>query len=202
MIYINFVYRKKERIDKLFEKVSRRQFLVWGAGASLLNLCSGSVVHAGMKLLKPRQKRNLWLYNTHTGEYFKDLYWEKGKYSPSSLKKINTLLRDHRENKVKSIDTELLDLLFNIQCLLNYNKPFDVISGYRSVKTNARLRRASKGVALNSYHTKGKAIDIMFRGLSLKRAHKAVCSLKVGGVGYYPKSGFIHVDVRGWPAIW
>lgn len=131
------------------------------------------------------------------------MYWQDGKYLPSSLKQFYHILRDHRCNSIKALRLDLFDLLHDLQQLLGYRKPFDIISGYRSPLTNARLRGAGrKGVAKNSYHMKGMAIDVHFRGFSLLRARKAACFLGRGGVGYYPSSGFIHMDVRGKKTQW
>jgi uncharacterized protein YcbK (DUF882 family) len=147
-------------------------------------------------------KRGLCMHNIHTGSTIKTNFWHHGRYDFSSLKKINFFLRDHRSNEVRSISLHLLELLYELKQLLGHTRPFDVISGYRSPKTNAKLRRVGRGVAKNSYHMKGMAIDINFRGLSLMRARKAACFLRRGGVGYYPSSHFIHVDVRGNPTHW
>jgi uncharacterized protein YcbK (DUF882 family) len=104
-------------------------------------------------------------------------------------------LRDHRADEVENIDTDLLDLLFALRKTLETREPFHVISGYRSAKTNATLRAAGSGVAPNSLHRLGKAIDIRTPGRELRVLHEAAVALKGGGVGYYPKSDFVHVDV-------
>lgn len=173
--------------------------MLWGGSSALLSVCP-IPSFARSIFLKPT--RALWLYNTHTGETLKEVYWSHGLYLKDSLTQINRILRDHRVNEVKSIDPAVLDLVHTIQQLMDYRKPLDIISGYRSPKTNAWLRRRSHGVSKNSYHMKGKALDISFRGLLLARAQKAACSLRRGGVGYYPASGFIHVDVRKRPTCW
>ena len=111
------------------------------------------------------------------------------------------MLRDFRANEVKPIDPALLDLLTQIQHRLGTNESFQVISGYRSPLTNAMLHANSEGVAVHSLHIEGKAIDIRVPGRSLEQLRGAALALRDGGVGYYPKSDFVHVDtgrVRFW----
>jgi uncharacterized protein YcbK (DUF882 family) len=175
---------------------------------SLLKISTATVLVSAtpLKVFSFSQKKNhtksLWLFNTHTGEMMKETYWENGMYVPSSLEKLNFLLRDHRQDEVKEMDLSMINLMHQLQQLMDYKKPFDIISGYRSPRTNEKLRGMGRQVAKNSYHTRGMAIDISFSGLSLARAHKAALFLNKGGVGYYASSGFIHMDVRGKPVRW
>jgi uncharacterized protein YcbK (DUF882 family) len=114
------------------------------------------------------------------------------------LSKINHILRDHRANEVKAIDTGLLDLLHRLGGTLQTSAAYHVISGYRSPATNATLRSnggAHTGVASKSLHMVGKAIDVRLPDVPLKELHRAALSLKGGGVGYYPDLNFVHVDV-------
>lgn len=146
-------------------------------------------------------EKKLSFYNIHTGEFLKTTFWIEGRYIDEEIDAINRILRDFRTGEVKPIDKKLLDLLFDIQNLVEVNRPFHIISGYRSPKTNSYLRKVSKGVAKKSFHMKGKAVDINLPNVNLFTLKKAAMSLKKGGVGYYPKSGFIHVDtgpVRYW----
>ena len=145
--------------------------------------------------------RSLKFYNLHTGESLKTTYWENGSYIPGELDRVNYILRDFRANEVKPIDPALLDLLTRIQHRLSTNEPFQVISGYRSPVTNAMLHANSEGVAVHSLHLDGKAIDICVPGRNLAQLRGAALAQQSGGVGYYPKSNFIHVDtgrVRFW----
>jgi uncharacterized protein YcbK (DUF882 family) len=105
------------------------------------------------------------------------------------------VLRDHRTDEVAEMDPRLLDLLFNLQGKLGASTPFHVISGYRSPRSNAMLVAKGGGVAKKSLHMQGKAIDIRLPGRELADLRKAALGLKAGGVGYYPKSDFVHVDV-------
>ncbi len=145
--------------------------------------------------------KEIKLYNIHTGEHIKATYWSKDHYVLSELERINYFLRDFRTGEVQMMDVELLDLLYAIQLIRDTDKPFKVISGYRSPKTNAQLRKKSEGVAKNSYHLKAQAIDINLPGTELKDLRKLATFLRRGGVGYYPRSGFMHIDtgpIRYW----
>lgn len=150
----------------------------------------------------PKRERSLSLYNTHTSEMLTTVFWADGGYIPESLDAINILLRDHRCNEVCTMDIELMELLYSLSDVFGHRHSFHVISGYRSAQTNEALRQNSTGVAQNSFHTKGQAIDIYLPGVELVSLREAALSLSEGGVGYYPTSGFVHVDtghVRSWP---
>ena len=114
---------------------------------------------------------------------------------PGALAAVNHVLRDHRNNEVHQIDPELLDLLTTLSRRLDAGPRFEVISGYRSPATNAMLHAESAEVAKSSLHTLGQAIDIRMAGLDLGYLHSAALSLDLGGVGYYPTSDFVHLDV-------
>jgi uncharacterized protein YcbK (DUF882 family) len=139
--------------------------------------------------------RRLAFDNLHTGEKLDVAYWENGAYVPGALAAVNHVLRDHRNNEIHQIDPELLDLLTALSRRLETGPRFEVISGYRSPATNAMLHAESAEVAKSSLHTVGKAIDIRMAGLNLAYLHGAALSLDMGGVGYYPSSDFVHVDV-------
>lgn len=144
--------------------------------------------------------RTLYLYSINTGESLRTVYWIDGVYIGSALEEVYWLLRDYRSGDVAPIDLRLLDLLYVITKLSGKER-IDVISGYRSPATNEYLRRTKKGVAKDSYHTHGKAIDIRIEGMSLEALRDLAISLRAGGVGYYPRSGFVHLDtgpVRYW----
>ena len=140
-------------------------------------------------------EKSLAFYNTHTGENLKTVYWAEGHYLGQSLREINHILRDPRNDEVHDIDTGLLDLLFAIRKQIDTNQPFHVISGYRSAATNEFLRAHTTGVAEHSLHLVGQAIDIRSPGRELRTLQKVAVALKGGGVGYYPKSDFVHVDI-------
>ena len=146
-------------------------------------------------------ERTLRLYNTHTGESVRTVFWAEGQFIPEGLKDLNKVLRDHRNNKIAEMDPRLLLLLDEVNGKLGNGKELHIISGYRSPESNAKLHANSNGVAKHSMHMDGKAIDIRLPGKDLKMVHKAAMSLKGGGVGYYPDSQFVHMDtgrVRYW----
>ena len=137
--------------------------------------------------------RTLGFFNTHTNEILKATYWRDGAYDKGAIKDINQILRDHRSGEVYAMDLPLLDLLVDLHRRAESKKPFEIISGYRSPQSNATLASASGGVA--------KAIDIRLRDVKLGNLRETALAMKLGGVGYYPKSDFVHVDtgrVRQW----
>ena len=149
-----------------------------------------------------KKERKLFFYCPKTDERIRTVYWTpQDGYLRDSIKEISWVLRDYRTDQVKIYDPKLLDQMFALQLKMDYGKPFHVISGYRSPQTNAMLRRNSKAVAKNSFHMYGKAADIYMPGQSVADLHRAALSLSAGGVGYYPRSHFIHIDtgpVRSW----
>ncbi len=173
---------------------SRRRFLKFGLAA----VASAAVWPAEAKLI---DRRRLSFENLHTGESLDTVYWADGTYQPGELHAINVLLRDFRNGQVYPIDRNLLDLLVQLRTQLNSAAPIQVISGYRSPETNAMLASYSDGVAAGSLHMSGMAIDIRVPGRSLRQVHQVALNMAEGGVGYYPRSDFVHVDtgrVRRW----
>ncbi|CAB1079139.1 FIG001587: exported protein [Olavius algarvensis Delta 1 endosymbiont] len=144
---------------------------------------------------KSRANKNLAFYNTHTKERLQVCYNRNGRYDPKALAKINYILRDHRSGEVKAIDSRLLELLHELSLKTSPQAPFHVISGYRSPNTNKKLRKKSNSVASRSLHMQGKAIDIRMPGFKTRQLRKVARQLKLGGVGYYAKSDFVHVDI-------
>lgn len=175
------------------ERLSRRQVVKTGSLAALaLFFPSLSMASAGKSHLLAERK--LSFYNMHTGESLNTVYYAMGRYVPDSLNDINYILRDHRSGEVRSIDRSLLDLLHELSLKLETKAPFYIISGYRSPKMNALLRRRSSGVAKKSFHLFGRAIDMQVPGRDLKDIRKEAMRLKWGGVGYYPGREFVHLD--------
>lgn len=139
--------------------------------------------------------KELHLYNIHTGEFVKTTFKQAGQYDQDSLDQLDNLLRDHRSGESTLISRTLLNDIYSLQEMFKPNQAIEIISGYRSPKTNEKLRAMGHGVAKRSLHMQGKAVDIRIPGINLRQVRKAALSLKSGGVGYYPKSGFIHLDV-------
>ncbi len=137
----------------------------------------------------------------HTGESFSGVYRVGNRYLPEAFERLNYVLRDFRTDEVFPMDPRVLDVMSLIQKKVGGGRPMEVLSGYRSPKTNNRLRQASTGVARNSYHMYGQALDIRMPGYSTAKLRTVAGSLKAGGVGYYPKSNFVHIDtgkIRSW----
>jgi uncharacterized protein YcbK (DUF882 family) len=172
----------------------KRRFIKLSLQAGLLSLLPNTV-QAALRSSEIPEPRNLAFYNIHTKETLETCYHDGIDYLPGSLARINYLLRDFRTGDVVPIDTKLLDSLYQIHCQIGGCGTFSVISGYRSPATNAMLRRMTRGVAKNSYHMKGKAIDIRLRGCPTHKLRDICIQTHAGGVGYYPKSNFVHVDV-------
>jgi uncharacterized protein YcbK (DUF882 family) len=192
------------RVDSNSRNVlNRRSFLGLGAAATAAALVPGRA-QAAAAAAPGRRDRTLSLFHTHTGERLKLAYCCDGEYQPEALAQLNHLLRDFRVNEEKPIDPHLFDLLHELGGVLETDQPYHIISGYRSPTTNTMLRERAgghTGVASQSLHMVGKAIDIRLPGVKLDHLRGAAASLKRGGVGFYPSSNFVHVDtgrVRYW----
>ena len=145
--------------------------------------------------------RALSFDNLHTSEKLVVEYFEHGRYVPDAVAAVNHLLRDFRTGDVGPMDTALLDLLHRLAALTASKRAFQVISGYRSPRTNEALRQRSSGVAGGSLHMRGQAIDVRLADVPLATLRDAALALRSGGVGYYAASNFVHVDtgrVRTW----
>lgn len=182
-------------IDKL--SLNRRGLL---AGA--LAIGAGNLIAPGAALANLGEKR-LVFRNIHNDEKVDARFWGASGYDAEGLAEIDHGLRDWRTGDIMEMDRDLLNLLVTLRDRLGASprSSFDIISGYRSPKTNATLHQRSNGVATKSQHMLGKATDIALPGVRLETVRSAALSLKHGGVGYYPKSGFVHVDtgrVRSW----
>ena len=176
----------------------RRQFIQ--ASAGLVSVIAAPQVFA--KKASQKGARSIAMHNLHTGEKSRVDYWIDGEYQPEALAEIDKILRDHRTNEISAIDTKLIDKLNNLQLKLEREgKEFEIISGYRSPASNAKLAAKSSKVAKKSYHMKGKAVDVQLPGCGSRELFNAAKSLKSGGVGYYGNNRFVHLDVgkvRSW----
>jgi uncharacterized protein YcbK (DUF882 family) len=170
--------------------IGRRRLLAIGAATVLAGLPMGRLAHA-----RTPGNRDLAFDNLHTGERLRATYWADGSYVPEVLADVNYILRDFRTGDVKAIDLGLLDLLYDLRERLGSTETYQVISGYRSPKTNQMLANQSNGVAKKSLHMKGLAIDVSLPGRQLGEVRQVAMAMRRGGVGYYPKPGFVHLDV-------
>jgi len=169
-----------------------------------LGLALSAVTIPALAKKKNNQPRIVSLHHLHTDEKIEIVYRIGDRYQRDALKRLNEFLRDFRTGDIATIDPKLFDLLFDINRRLGYpDGSFEILSGYRSPVTNAMLRKASRRVARNSLHMSGKAIDIRSSGASTRRVRDSALSLRRGGVGFYSRSDFVHVDtgsVRRWGA--
>jgi uncharacterized protein YcbK (DUF882 family) len=139
-------------------------------------------------------ERSLSFFHTHTGESLEIVYARDSRYIAPALERINEFLSDFRTGDVAVVDPLLLDILYDVRESLGSDRAFEVISAYRSPATNEMLRSQSTGVARDSQHLLGKAIDVRLRGTATTRLRDAAIAIERGGVGYYPESDFIHID--------
>jgi len=165
------------------------------------------IIWLSLLLLLPLQAqdaddaRTLRFFHTHTGKSLEVTYFRDGLYLLEPMEELREFLADWRNGEQKEIDPRLMDILWQILQVTGHSGTFEVISAYRSPGTNRFLRNKSKGVAQNSQHVLGKAIDVRLRGMDTRKLHDVALELKLGGVGYYGKSDFVHVDtgrVRRW----
>ncbi len=175
----------------------RRRLLTLGGAAMGIALLPNSAFAA---LSTPRP-RVLVINNLNTGETMKAEFFNGKGYNKDELVRLNHLFRDYRAEKVTRIDPQLFDHLYRLQVMLGTNKPVQLISGYRTLATNNSMRGPGRGVAKHSYHTLGQAMDFHIEGVQLANIRKAALKMKMGGVGYYPRSNFVHIDTgpaRSW----
>lgn len=175
----------------------RRRFL-----AKTSVTAAGLILGPELALAAQKKDRLLMMTNPHTGEKIRTIYWTPMEgYIRESLASVSHFMRDFRQNQVKPVDPALLDIIHAISLNIGSKRKFEVMSGYRSPKTNRMLSRRSKNVAKRSLHMKAKAMDFQVKGVSSRDLRRIALALKAGGVGYYPGARYIHVDtgkVRTW----
>lgn len=191
-------------VDKKLEAVSRRGLLKAGLGGAIsVGLMAGMSAPAmASRLALPDEGSfSIGFRNIHTGDSFNGVYRVGHKYLPDAFEEINYVLRDFRQNEEFPIDPRTIDILYMIHKKSGSKHNFEILSGYRTPKTNDMLRRTSTGVAKHSFHLTGQAIDIRLPYFKTADLRDIARGLRAGGVGYYHKSNFIHVDtgkVRHW----
>jgi uncharacterized protein YcbK (DUF882 family) len=176
-------------------QLGRRRFLAGslGAAAAILGMPRGA------RATVPAHR--LSFYHIHTAEKLNVVYREQGTLVPGALAEINRYLRDFRTGQVHDIDVGLLDVLHDLYVEFAARGNFEVISGYRSPRTNEALRHVTSGVAEHSLHIEGQAIDVRLTSAKTVALRDAALAHAAGGVGYYPESNFVHIDtgrVRSW----
>lgn len=186
-------------VDSREESLSRRRFLAFGAAAAASVLLPGAA-HGARRPARP-EARTLSFEHLHTGERLRVTYFDGRQYEPEALREIDRLLRDHYSGDVATMDRGLIDLLHDLNRRLGSRGTVQVVSGYRSPATNAWLAAQGHAVASTSLHVQGQAIDLRVPGRRLADVRRAALALGRGGVGYYRRSNFVHVDtgrVRWW----
>lgn len=170
---------------------SRRDLLKAGLALGTMGL-----LPAGARAAPPQPDRLLNLYNMQTGEHVRATYWANGHYLQGGLDEINHVLRDHHTDEVTAMDVRLLDTIYDLQVNLGCRgKVVYITSAYRSPATNEALRQQGVSTATHSLHMEGKALDALIPDRPLKRVYRTALDMEVGGVGYYPNAGFVHLDV-------
>jgi len=152
------------------------------------------ISYATLKKEKHKAKL-LRFFHPEAKESLTTTFWLDGNYVNNALSEIDYIMRDQYTGEIRQIDTKLLDLLHTICLELGTDEPFHILSGYRSPETNEFLRKQGLPVSVQSFHENGKAIDIRLPMIETSSLRRAAYRLKMGGVGYYPKSNFVHVDV-------
>jgi len=171
-------------------QISRRNFLKKSA-----ILASGAIITQEELFASQSDIKMIKLRNVHEKKVYEAAFYEKDCYKLQGLFEVNKAFIDYRAKEITRIDVDLINLLYEINQHVGLDKEFDVVSGYRSKRTNDYLRRTMSGVARDSFHIKGKAVDIYMPGVKLRKLRDVAIGLGKGGVGYYPRSNFIHVDV-------
>ena len=177
--------------------IPRRKFIK-STCMALVGSCFLPKIVLGRSIME----KKFHLYQAQTGEYFKEVFWAEGKFIPQSLKLLNKFLRDWRTGSMIQISPQLLLLMHDIQRKMDAKKPLHILSAFRCAKTNNALRKKNRGVAKFSRHMTGHAVDFNIPGRALSQVRNCALIFKKGGVGYYPRSGFIHIDIRDKPARW
>ena len=168
---------------------SRRRLLT-----SLAAAAAAAAVSPARLFAESWEPRDVAFVHTHTHEQLSVTYFAGGFYDSDSLAALNWFLRDHRTGDQHPIDPALFDILHGLRLATGTAAPFQVISGYRSPRTNGALREKSRGVAAGSLHLQGRAIDIRLADVSSAALRDAAIRLGRGGVGYYASSDFVHLD--------
>jgi uncharacterized protein YcbK (DUF882 family) len=189
---------QKLPLHKTLKKAVATAAIAGTLGLALFMSSVGTAVSGG-------ETRTISLVHQHTKETLTVTYMKNGRYVPSAMKSLNRFFRDWRRNEVTTIDPKTIDLVWELHADLGSKRPIHIVSGYRSPKTNAFLKRIGRNVAKKSQHMKGKAIDFFFPDVSTQKIRNSALARRVGGVGYYRSSGgptgFLHADsgnVRHW----
>lgn len=175
------------------KQASRRDVLSLTAGLVTTGFLSCGIIKPALAVPNTGAHR-VYFRNNRTGESFNGVYRVGDKYLPEAFEQINHLMRDSRNGETFPIDPRMIDIIYVVQRTLETDEPYQILSAYRSPRTNAMLAKVSYGVARHSLHMTGQAIDVRLEDKSTAAIRKVATKLHAGGVGYYPKSGFVHLD--------
>jgi len=167
-----------------------RRFLSTCAALVLASLGGAQEQHAAT----PAERR-IELFNTHTNETVSVVYKRGDAYLPDALAKLDHVLVDHRSGEIHPMDPRLFDQLVDLAAAAGVEPRYEIISGYRSPRSNSKMAaRPGSGVSKNSLHMQGRAMDVRLKGVSIETLRDLALQAKRGGVGYYPRSRFVHID--------
>jgi len=178
-----------------------RRAVLAGTGAAAMTAALPAAGPAAGPAVAATRPSRLSLHNLHTDETLDVVFRTSKGYDQDALAALDRILRDWRQDEILPIDPQLYDMMAAIAARIGQPPRFGIISGYRSPKTNEMLRRNGGGAAKFSLHMVGQAIDLRLEGTALSRLRQAAIELGQGGVGYYSRSGFVHIDtgeVRSW----
>ncbi len=184
--------------------VNRRDFLKLSTlmiGSGILSSAHAKKIDIEKLFAIKNSSKKLHLYNINSREALNVEYFINGKYNKEGLHEIYKFMSDRRSGEVAKIDNHVIESLYDLQKKLNIDEPISILSGYRSVASNNKMAKQSRGVSKDSYHTKGMAVDLFVKDMPIHHLHDIVADIHTGGIGYYPSSGFIHIDagpVRNW----
>lgn len=173
--------------------LSRRSVLKGGLTLSLSALISTTIAKPALAMAGDGMYK-ISLRNQRSGDTFSGVYRIGNKYLPDAFERINYVMRDVRADEIFPIDPRVIDIVSLVHQNLGTNETFELLSGYRSPHTNKTLRESGSGVAKNSLHMSGQAIDVRLAEINSSVIRKTAVDLAAGGVGYYPRSGFVHLD--------
>lgn len=196
-------------MNAYFAQKTKKQKYAIRSGISAILAFAASVlcINSDQEATAYGDTRSISLYYTHTKETLNATYKRNGYYDQDAIKQLSYHLRDWRRDEPTNMDSKLFDVLWEVYREAGYEgQTINVVSAYRSPETNGMLRRRSRGVAKNSQHMLGKAMDTTMPGVSMSKIREIGVRLQRGGVGYYPTAGtpFVHLDVggvRAWPRL-
>jgi uncharacterized protein YcbK (DUF882 family) len=178
----------------MIDRWTRRHLIYAIAGGAGLKLAPFALAQGKTVSETPLPERAIELHNTHTSETVSVVYKRGAEFNARALASLRNVMRDHRNGESHEIDAVLYDQLYELALAAKCDPRFEIISGYRSPESNAKMASASRGVAKHSLHMEGRAIDVRLHGCACANLRDLALTAAKGGVGYYRRSDFVHVD--------